>query len=171
MSDVLNETPNAPGPRRWKPLLIGLALGLVVGGGAVFLVRPTTSTPHAAEGKAQTWQCPMHPQIMQDHEGDCPICGMDLVPMTGAQALESPGPEGLVTVQIDAQRRQLMGLRTAVLVSDPLHLRRAIWMADDLGIAAVSSPTPTTRYRSLKTKLRFLRHELYYWHHDAFSGG
>ena len=50
-------------------------------------------------------------------------------------------------------------------------MRRATWMAGDLGIAAVSSPTPTTRYRSLKTKLRFLRHELYYWHHYAFSGG
>lgn len=115
MSDVLNETPNAPEPRRWKPLLMGLALGVVVGGGAMFLARPKASTTHAAEGKAQTWQCPMHPQIMQDHEGDCPICGMDLVPMTGTQALESPGPEGLVTVQIDAQRRQLMGLRTAVV--------------------------------------------------------
>lgn len=115
MSDVLNETPIAPEPRRWKPLLMGLALGLVVGGGAMFLARPKASAPQATQDTAQTWQCPMHPQIMQDHEGDCPICGMDLVPMTGAQALESPGPEGLVTVQIDAQRRQLMGLRTAVV--------------------------------------------------------
>ena len=78
------------------------------------------------------------------------------------------------TQQNLAEAKLLMdahGLRSAILVSDPLHLRRATWMAGDLGIAAVSSPTPTTRYRSLKTKLRFLRHELYYWHHYAFSGG
>ena len=25
------------------------------------------------------WVCPMHPQILQDHPGECPICGMDLV--------------------------------------------------------------------------------------------
>ena len=78
------------------------------------------------------------------------------------------------TQQNLAEAKLLMdahGLRTAVLVSDPLHMRRAMWMAGDLGIAAVPSPTPTTRYRSLKTKLEFLRHELYYWHHYAFSGG
>ena len=63
------------------------------------------------------------------------------------------------------------GLKTAILVSDPLHMRRAAWMAADLGISAVSSPTPTSRYRSFKTKFRFLRHELYYWHHDLFTGG
>lgn len=61
--------------------------------------------------------------------------------------------------------------KTAILVSDPLHMRRAAWMAADLGISAVSSPTPTSRYRSCRTKLQFLRHELYYWHHYLFTGG
>ncbi|MBV8100544.1 MAG: copper-translocating P-type ATPase [Verrucomicrobia bacterium] len=30
------------------------------------------------------YTCPMHPQIEQDHPGDCPICGMTLEPKTGA---------------------------------------------------------------------------------------
>ena len=63
------------------------------------------------------------------------------------------------------------GLETAILVSDPLHMRRAMLMAADLGIAAVSSPTPTSRYRSFKTKFTLLRHELYFWHHYLFTGG
>jgi len=63
------------------------------------------------------------------------------------------------------------GWQTAILVSDPLHMRRATWMAADLGMSAVSSPTPTSRYRSLKTKFTFLRHELYFWHHYLFTGG
>ena len=78
------------------------------------------------------------------------------------------------TQQNLAEAKLLMeanGLRTAILVSDPLHLRRAMWMAGDLGISAVSSPTPTTRYRSFKAKFRFLRRELYYWHHYLFTGG
>jgi len=28
-----------------------------------------------------TWTCSMHPQIKQDKPGDCPICGMDLIPL------------------------------------------------------------------------------------------
>lgn len=34
----------------------------------------------SADGKVQTYTCPMHPQIVQDKPGTCPICGMDLVP-------------------------------------------------------------------------------------------
>lgn len=83
-------------------------------------------------------------------------------------------PRSRTTRQNLAEAKLLMetrGLRTAILVSDPLHMRRAMWMANDLGIPAVSSPTPTTRYRSMPAKLRFLRRELYYWHHYLFTGG
>ena len=33
------------------------------------------------EEEATTWTCSMHPQIKQDKPGDCPICGMDLIPL------------------------------------------------------------------------------------------
>ena len=36
----------------------------------------------------QLWTCAMHPQIMQPEAGDCPICGMDLIPVeVGADGL------------------------------------------------------------------------------------
>jgi Cu(I)/Ag(I) efflux system membrane fusion protein len=45
----------------------------------------------------EQWTCPMHPSIVQDHPGDCPICGMKLVkvaataaPSGGAQAAGGP---------------------------------------------------------------------------------
>ena len=35
---------------------------------------------HSSESVEQMWTCSMHPQIMQPEPGDCPICGMDLIP-------------------------------------------------------------------------------------------
>ena len=38
----------------------------------------------------QMWTCSMHPQIMQPEAGDCPICGMDLIPAeTSAEGLSA----------------------------------------------------------------------------------
>lgn len=61
-------------------------------------------------------------------------------------------------------------LRTAIIVSDPLHMKRAMTIAKNLGIDSVSSPTSTTRYRTLKTKLPFLLRELYFLHHHMVTG-
>ena len=36
----------------------------------------------AADEAPTTWTCSMHPQILQPDPGDCPICGMDLIPLT-----------------------------------------------------------------------------------------
>lgn len=48
---------------------------------------------------------------------------------------------------------------TAIIVSDPLHMRRAMLMAKDYGITAYPSPTPTTMYQSFKTQAPFLMRE------------
>lgn len=52
---------------------------------------------------------------------------------------------------------------TAIIVSDPLHMKRAMLMAKDYGIDAYSSPTPTSMYRSIKTKLPFLAREEFFY--------
>lgn len=62
------------------------------------------------------------------------------------------------------------GLRTAVIVSDPLHLKRAASMAADIGIEAVTSPTPTSRYRSFGAKAGFLAREVFFLHGYWFTG-
>lgn len=52
---------------------------------------------------------------------------------------------------------------TAIIVSDPLHMRRAILLAKDAGIKAYSSPTPSSKYVSLKTKIPFLARETFFY--------
>lgn len=54
-------------------------------------------------------------------------------------------------------------MKTALVVSDPLHMKRAMLYAHDLGMEAYSSPTPTTRYRSFSTKFPFLMREEFYY--------
>lgn len=55
------------------------------------------------------------------------------------------------------------GYKTAIVVSDPLHMKRAMLMAEDVDITAYSSPTPTTRYVSTKTKVNFLSREVFFY--------
>lgn len=55
------------------------------------------------------------------------------------------------------------GLRRLLVVSDPLHMRRAMSMAGDLGLDARPSPTRTTRYRSAGAQLEQLLRETYYY--------
>ncbi|MGN1443946.1 MAG: YdcF family protein [Acutalibacteraceae bacterium] len=55
------------------------------------------------------------------------------------------------------------GLSSVLIVSDPLHMKRAMLMADDYGLNAYSSPTPTSMYRSVKTKLPFLLREEFFY--------
>jgi len=95
-------------------ILIGAALGVAGTVLAPHLHRPVRT----ASGRPALYHCPMHPAYTSDKPGDCPICGMKLVPVEGADAGQEEGAapgdvSGLAGVKIDAQRQQLIGLRTA----------------------------------------------------------
>ncbi len=54
-------------------------------------------------------------------------------------------------------------LHRVLVVSDPLHMRRAVTMARDLGIDALPSPTPTSRYVGMRSRGVFLVREVYFY--------
>lgn len=60
--------------------------------------------PPVTAAAGSQWTCPMHPEILRDGPGDCPICGMALEPLT--PTLDT-GPN---TELLDMQRRFLVGL-------------------------------------------------------------
>ena len=70
--------------------------------------RSEHTPPPAPAGSK--WVCPMHPQIVRDGPGACPICGMALEPMTPA-ADSGPNPE-----LADMTRRFWFGLALAAPV-------------------------------------------------------
>ncbi len=76
-------------------MLAGLLLGWIIFGGS----NPEPSKPSTEESMAEhdhanetTWTCSMHPQIRKDGPGQCPICGMDLIPLdnAGGEGADSP---------------------------------------------------------------------------------
>jgi Cu(I)/Ag(I) efflux system membrane fusion protein len=54
----------------------------------------------------QVYVCPMHSNIVQDHPGNCPICGMELV-LSGQSAAETQ-------IHVDTATQQKFGVRLAV---------------------------------------------------------
>lgn len=51
---------------------------------------------------------------------------------------------------------------SVLIVSDPLHMRRAMLIAERLGLSAAPSPTQTSRYQSWGTTLPFLAREVWF---------
>jgi len=54
-------------------------------------------------------------------------------------------------------------LKTVLLVSDPMHMRRAMTMANDIGLQASPSPTQTSRYKTWRTQVSELTRETFYY--------
>lgn len=62
---------------RW----VGIAfIFLLISGGSILLVNSYRHR-HQVTTQKKLYTCPMHPQIVKDKPGDCPICGMRLVPL------------------------------------------------------------------------------------------
>lgn len=75
----------------WFIGLLFLAIGLTLGW---FMFKSDTkesavTESHQHEGKETIWTCSMHPQIRQNEPGNCPICGMELIPLDNS-ASENP---------------------------------------------------------------------------------
>jgi len=71
-----------------KNFLIGFALAAVLVSGGYWIIsrQLTLSLTRTPQTPAPKYHCPMHPDYVSDTMGDCPICGMKLVPIEGETA-------------------------------------------------------------------------------------
>ena len=88
-------TESAPSPRRWTLralLTVGLVSAVAAGSVGFLLAQQhgkdsqSSGQSHETSQAAESYQCPMHPTIVRDHPGDCPICGMKLVKISSNSA-------------------------------------------------------------------------------------
>ena len=103
-------------------LVIGLALALVAGywaGTSRHEHVPEATGKPSASAEATKWTCGMHPFIIQDEPGLCPICNMELTPLKPGTGGQGGGSSGGVAV--DPVIQQSMGVRTAIAESRDLN--------------------------------------------------
>jgi RND family efflux transporter MFP subunit len=105
--------------------LVWLALGIALAG--LFFVDPfgfgtgawlTGTAPaevHAHETAEELWTCPMHPQVLREEFGSCPICGMDLVPVDTSDG----GAPAAATHEHDAAELWTCPMHPEVLREEP----------------------------------------------------
>ncbi len=78
------------------------------------------------------YTCPMHPQIHQDHAGECPICHMKLVQVKktkdkiGAAAVGTPSTDKRSSVTATDEQMQLIGIQKTTVEVMNLNVRLPI---------------------------------------------
>ena len=92
--------------------IFALAIGLLIG----WLMFNNSTQPvqehseHSAnQAESEIWTCSMHPQIRQNEPGDCPICGMDLIPASQASS------DNEIGFQMTADAIKLANIQTTII--------------------------------------------------------
>ncbi|MBW6457885.1 MAG: efflux RND transporter periplasmic adaptor subunit, partial [FCB group bacterium] len=113
-------------------LVLGIVVGRWLAPGTEQRIAPVSATKEDV-----TWTCSMHPDIRQPEPGDCPICGMDLIP------LESDGHDhNDNAIMLSDNAMKLAGIRTTVVQSaDPVKTSRlnAVVESDERRVYSLSS--------------------------------
>jgi membrane fusion protein, copper/silver efflux system len=130
---------------RW--IVGGLGLALLVGCGPATPSGERGAGMESMAGEAPApdpedaiayYTCPMHNSVHSGEPGQCPICGMNLVPV-----LEEEASTGIV--EVDTRRWQTIGVRTGRVMRRPIELEvRAVGRVavDETRLAEVSVKYP-----------------------------
>ncbi len=126
-----------------KKCIVILLAALGFGAGAAYLLHPG-GTPSAGpvtparageQTEKQQYTCGMHPFIIQDEPGDCPICGMALTPVKNTSGGQAGGTEATNVITIDPVTIQNMGVRT-----EPVQRRTISHTIRTTGLVSYQEP-------------------------------
>ncbi len=100
---------------KWLSIVLTLILGGLIG----WLIKPSNQTIIPSDNQTikpsdhLNWTCSMHPQIRKTESGDCPICGMDLIPLSLDESVDE-NPEA---IRMSPTAMQLANVQTAMVQS------------------------------------------------------
>lgn len=103
-----------------KSLFLNKALwlvgGILLGGIITYIFSPDSHSEaeqmHHHDAKETTYTCSMHPQIRRNEAGQCPICGMDLIPVSEANDEQNPD-----AVKMSETAMKLANIQTTIVGS------------------------------------------------------
>jgi len=133
-------------------LLITFVVGITVGAKGCDEKsgeQASLESGHAGHEQAAVWTCSMHPQIRMDEPGQCPICGMDLIP--GAPSYDEDEGEHVSTrgelVKLSPRSRALAAIETAVVARTSSRAEIRLLGRIDLDETRIRTVTPWTAGR------------------------
>ena len=92
---------------KWLTYVAIAAAAFIAGVWAFGTPSDVHTTEATTAATAETWTCSMHPHVQQSEPGACPICGMDLVPVTSESGSTQP-----TTVTLSERAKVLARIRT-----------------------------------------------------------
>ncbi|PHS52089.1 MAG: efflux transporter periplasmic adaptor subunit [Lutibacter sp.] len=95
-------------------LIIGIVLGNLFSGGNSEVTHKEVDHEYTQDPVTKLWTCAMHPQIKLEEPGNCPICGMELVPLEeeGVSSKEKRDPNEIV---MSEEAIQLANIQTSIV--------------------------------------------------------
>jgi RND family efflux transporter MFP subunit len=112
--------------------------------------RPTPADTTADAAKT-LYTCGMHPQVIQDHPGNCPICGMKLQPVRKPIVSAPTGAAESSVITVDPVTIQEMNIQTSEVVLGPL--RRTIRTVGTIDYNETALEDVTTKFKGWIEKL------------------
>jgi len=128
---------------KFKTYLIAglvLVLGIFIGASLFSSEENTEDHNHTGETEFSVWTCSMHPQIRNSEPGDCPICGMDLIPANTLEETVDPD-----AIRMTKSARALAKIETT-LVSDGKKTSLNLELSGQLDINEKSKTSLTANF-------------------------
>src|SRR5574341_740718 len=167
-----------------KITIFGIILALIIGLGGYLIGKksePKMSQTEEATDKHQLYSCGMHPQIIQEGPGNCPICGMKLTPLRSAAVTKPAGERKIKywkssmdpTFVSDKPGKDQMGMDLVPVYED--EVQEGAISIDPVTIQNMGLKTALARKQKLTRTIRTVGHidyneELLYTINTKISG-
>ncbi len=93
-------------------LIVGVTIGLFIHPSSNQSTSKAVQSHIEASANQETYTCSMHPHIRKNEPGDCPICGMDLIPLETGEAIDP------MAISMSPTAMQLAQVQTMAVGSD-----------------------------------------------------